>query len=188
MFEINIEPDLKLREIQMSDSAFIFSIIDKDREYLREWLPFVDDTRMVEDTENFIKSVLAGPADRIETVYVIIYENQPAGLIGYRNTDRANHKTELGYWIAKDLQGKGIVTKACKALINFAFEIFNMNRIQICVSIDNHKSKAIPLRLGFKFEGIQRAGEYLNDHFTNLEIYSMLRSEWAHQSENNETL
>lgn len=188
MFEINIEPNLKLRAIQISDAASIFSIIDRDREYLREWLPFVDYTRMVDDTETFIKSMQAEPADRIQTVYVIIYNDQPAGLIGFRFTDRANYKTELGYWIARDLQGKGIVTKACKALINLAFEMYNMNRIQICVSVDNLKSKAIPLRLGFTFEGVQRDGEYLNDQFTNLEIYSMLKHEWAYQTENHETL
>jgi ribosomal-protein-serine acetyltransferase len=182
MYELDVNNDIRLREIQMSDAPTIFSIIEKDRQYLRTWLPFVDYTRMVEDTEAFIKSVHAAPLDQKELTYVIIYKNQVAGIIGFRRTEKANHKTEIGYWLAEDMQGKGLVTLACSQLIRMCFEFLNMNRVQIKVSVDNHKSKRIPKQLGFTYEGIERDGEFLNDHYTDIEVYSLLKKEWLHHN------
>jgi len=156
----------------------IFSIIDKDRNYLREWLPFVDYTRMVEDTEAFIKGIHAEPLDRKETTFVIIEENKVIGIIGFRSTDKANHKTEIGYWLAQDKQGKGFVTKSCQSLLTLAFTTMNMNRVMIKCAVNNNKSIAIPKRLGFKFEGIERSGEFLNGKYVDLEVYSFLKQEW----------
>jgi ribosomal-protein-serine acetyltransferase len=188
MFEVDVEQGIRLREIQMTDAHAIFQIIDRDREYMRVWLPFVDFTRIVEDTETFIKNAHAEPADRNKTIYIIMHKNQLAGLISFKYTDRANHKTELGYWLAQDQQGKGLVTKSCKALINLAFERMGMHRVQIRVSVDNLRSKSIPIRLGFKFEGIERDGEFLNGHYTDLEVYSILKNEWLHHNGNSKAL
>jgi ribosomal-protein-serine acetyltransferase len=54
-----------------------------------------------------------------------------------------------------------------------------MNRIQIRVGVVNVKSKNIPKRLGYKFEGVERCGELLISGYTDLEVYSMLKSEFA---------
>lgn len=179
MFEIDVTEKLGLREIEMSDAPQVFKIINRDREYLREWLPFVDYTRIVEDTEIFIKDVYSQPGERVEIVYVIIHENEIVGLTNYKHIDRANHKIEIGYWLSYDKQGLGIVSRCCKKMIGFAFTTMNMNRISIKCAINNSKSSKIPKRLNFKFEGIERAGEFLNGHFVDLEIFSLLKTEWA---------
>jgi ribosomal-protein-serine acetyltransferase len=90
-----------------------------------------------------------------------------------------NGKTEIGYWLSEPLQGKGIVTKSTKKLIEIAFEKEQMNRIQIKCAVDNLPSKRIPQRLSFTLEGIEREGELLaNKEYTDLEVYSLLRSDY----------
>jgi ribosomal-protein-serine acetyltransferase len=178
MFEIEVNNEVKLREIQMSDAPDIFSIIDCDRLYLRKWLPFVDYTKIVDDTENFIKNVHAAPADIKELTYVILYNNKVVGLVGLRSTDRANHKSEIGYWLAENMQGKGLVTLSCQKLIELCFNVLKMNRMQIKVATENYRSKKIPFRLGFRFEGIEREGEFLNGKHVDIEVYSLLKKEW----------
>ena len=185
MYDLNVSTDLRLREIEMSYAQQIFSIIDKDREYLREWLPFVDYTRMVEDTEAFIKGIHAEPSDKKETTFVIIQENKVVGIIGFRGTDRANHKTEIGYWLAHDKQGQGLITNSCKTLLALSFTTLNMNRVMIKCAINNSKSNAIPKRLGFKFEGIERSGEFLNGKYVDLDVYSLLKQEWKQMNNAN---
>lgn len=182
MIEVIVDSHLRMREIQMSDAGPIFKIINKDREYLRTWLPFVDYTRMVEDTERFIKTVHAGQNEHKEMVYVILNDNEIVGIIGFRNTDKTNHKTEIGYWLAQDQQGKGIVTRCVKALVALAFEKMRMNRVQIRVAVENQKSKAIPVRLGFKLEGREREGEYLNSHYVDLDVFGLLKKEWLNEA------
>jgi ribosomal-protein-serine acetyltransferase len=154
MFNINVDNELQLREIRMTDASQLFQIIDKERDYLRQWLPFVDFTAKIEDTESFIKNVLDETNVNREIVCVMLYYNQVAGLISFKNTDRANNITEIGYWLSESNQGKGLVTKACRKLVDLAFNTMALNRVQISVGVNNIKSKAIPGRLGFKFEGI----------------------------------
>ena len=53
-----------------------------------------------------------------------------------------------------------------------------MNRVEIRCATGNKKSCAIPERLGFTFEGIQRNGGWLYDRFVDYRIYSILANEW----------
>ncbi|MGZ4059871.1 MAG: GNAT family N-acetyltransferase, partial [Bacteroidia bacterium] len=71
------------------------------------------------------------------------------------------------------------ITRSCKAIINKAFQILHLNRIEIKCGTENYKSQGIPERLNFKKEGIIRQGEILNNKFIDLYLYSMLRSDWG---------
>ena len=66
------------------------------------------------------------------------------------------------------------MTKACKVFVDYAFEGMKMNRVEIRCAVENSKSRAIPLRLGFKEEGRIRCGEWLYDHFVDHVIYSQI--------------
>ena len=115
---------------------------------------------------------------RKEWVYVIHYNSVFAGIIGFRDTDKLNHKTELGYWLSFPFQKKGIITNCVKFLVNHRFSSSKTNRIQIRCAEGNVSSKGIPQRVGFKFEGIERDGELLADgKYVNLEVYSLLKSD-----------
>ncbi|MGQ8335670.1 GNAT family N-acetyltransferase [Sunxiuqinia sp. A32] len=177
---LQVNNNIRLERLNMNHAFQVFQAIDQNREFLSPWLPFVQDTSTQEDTESFIQTVTnKSNADRDE-VFVIWVKNYFAGLIGYKDTDRVNWKTEIGYWLIKSMCGKGIVTLSVKELCNFAFSQMNMNRIQVKCAIGNQKSAAIPKRLGFHFEGIERAGEKHRQGYLDLEIYSMLKDEWEH--------
>ena len=175
--QITVDNEIKLKEIDIDDANEIFDLIDNNRKYLRKWLPFVDATQKVEDTLNFIKSVRNKNFEEREITTIIIYKEQKVGVIGFRDTDKLNHKTEIGYWLAKKYQGNGIIIRSCKALINYAFNNLNMNRITIKYAIENTKSSKIPKKLNFKFEGIEREGEYINDVYHDLNVYGLLKKE-----------
>jgi ribosomal-protein-serine acetyltransferase len=64
-------------------------------------------------------------------------------------------------------------------MINLAFRNMEMNRIQIRCGVGNEKSSAIPRRLGFKYEGTERNGERHNQRYIDLEVFSLLKHEWA---------
>ena len=175
---IEVHEDITLKPIQLSDAPAIFSTIDSQRDYLGKWLPFVNWTKEVSDTENFIKSVIEAPKDKCEYVFVIQFKDEFAGIIGFKDTDRLNKKTEIGYWLSEPFQGKGIVIKSVERLKEFAFNVLKINRIQIKCAVGNDKSKKIPQKLNFKLEGIERAGELLSDgNFTDLAVYSLLKDD-----------
>lgn len=156
----------------------IFEAIDTDRDFLKVWLPFVELTQQVSDTENFVKSIVGQKGRKKDELYSIWYKEEFAGLIGFKDTDWINHRSELGYWITSDMQGKGIVTSCVKELLRFSFQKIKFNRVQIKVAVGNHKSAAIPKRLGFHFEGVEREGEFHNNGYLDLEVYSLLKKDW----------
>lgn len=174
--KIVVDNDVVLERLKMKHVDDIFNTIISQREYLREWLPFVDFTNERKDTEEFVKYQLS-LGDR-EFTYAIIEKTEFAGLIGLKEIDYINHKTEIGYWLSEKSQGKGLVTKSSKALINYAFNKLDINRIQLRVAVGNGKSVRVAKRLNFKEEGIERAGELHGDVYMDLHVFSLLKNEF----------
>ncbi|MPN07345.1 putative ribosomal N-acetyltransferase YdaF [bioreactor metagenome] len=176
--ELIVDNKIKLRQLIQEDAADIFAAINSQREYLGKWLPFVEQTKSVFDTQSFVDSIIDLPKDKMEYTFTIRIDGSLAGLIGFKSADRANRKTEIGYWLSEEHQGKGVMTKSVKRLCEFAFQELNMNRIQIKCAVGNSASIAVPERLGFMREGIERDGELLTGAlFTDLYIFSLLFSE-----------
>ncbi len=106
-----------------------------------------------------------------------------AGGVRYHEIDWSNRMTELGYWISEGFEGKGLVTKTCRVLIDYAFNELGLNRIVISCAAENQKSCAIPEKLGFKQEGILRQSELLQDRFVDMLIYGLLVKEWQDKNQ-----
>jgi ribosomal-protein-serine acetyltransferase len=174
---ITIDQDLVLHPARPSDAPDLFSLIDQGRLYLREWLPFIDHSFSASDTALYLRNVTA-PGNLHDQVYTIRHKGRVAGIIGYKEIDRINNKLEIGYWLGEHFQGKGIMLRSCKTLVDKAFTSMGMNRVQVRVAVGNDKSSRIPTQLGFTLEGIMREGEWLRGQFVDLQVYSMLRREW----------
>jgi ribosomal-protein-serine acetyltransferase len=178
MFSLRIDDALELRLLEECDAEAIFAVIDENRGHLREWLPWLNDAKSVEDTRNFIRSVLDQWARNDGFSAGIWYHGQPVGAIGYHSIDWLNCSTSIGYWLSASHQGRGLMTKACRAMVEHAFSQLGLNRVEIRCATGNQKSRAIPERLGFTHEGISRQAEWLYDHFVDLAVYSMLADDW----------
>jgi ribosomal-protein-serine acetyltransferase len=176
MIIIRIDTEIELKQLEQSDSRDIFKTIDSQREYLGKWLPFVAFTKEISDSDKFVDSVVNAPEERFEYVFAIRKQNEFIGLIGFKDTDKLNQKTEIGYWLSEGFQKQGIVTRSVEKLCDFAFNKQEINRVQIKCAVGNRSSIKIPRKLGFKLEGIERDGELLTGNlFTDLEIYSKLK-------------
>ncbi|WP_372647803.1 GNAT family N-acetyltransferase [Draconibacterium sp.] len=178
MEHIRVNHKIRLELINSSMAEIVFQAIDRDREYLKKWLPFVQHTSKIEDTQAFIDSI-SRSSNKSDLIFTIWYNEEFAGLIGFKDTDWVNRKTEIGYWLAEEMQGKGIITACVEKLVRFAFQKQKMNRIQIKVAEENLQSEKIPQKLGFVYEGTERQGEHHNTGYVNLKIYSKLKHEIA---------
>jgi len=176
MEHIRINDKIRLEKVKTSMAPVIFQTIDRDREYLKEWLPFVNFTKKERDTELFIESI-SSPENVKDEIFSIWYNEAFAGLVGFKDTDWINKKTEIGYWLAQPMQGKGIIVACVQKLLAYAFQKLKLNRVQIKVADGNLKSEAIPRKLSFTLEGIERAGELHGKSYLNLKIYSRLASD-----------
>jgi len=146
--------------------------------FLRDWLPWVDHNDSVADTEEFIARAVAQDREGNGFQCVARYRGAIVGVIGFYHVDWFHKHVEVGYWLAEDYQRRGIVTRACRALVGFAFTEWRLHRVAIHVAAANQRSRAVPERLGFTEEGTLRQAQWVNDRFHDTVVYGMLRAEW----------
>lgn len=182
MFAYRIRDRLELRLLGYGDAEELFALIDTNRGYLREWLPWLDATTTLADVQGFIRRALQQLADNQGFVGAICLDGPIVGLIGYRDIVWHHRVGSLWYWLDPTHQGQGIMTAACGAVVEHAFTALELNRVVIACATGNTRSRAIPERLGFTLEGTLRQAEWLYDHFVDHALYALLRRDWPAKS------
>ena len=107
-------------------------------------------------------------------------DGRPIGTLGYYKwSPSASYQAEMGYDLEKEHWGKGIMTEAMNAVIDFGFERMGLNRIEVFIMPRNKRSLKLIRRLGFEREGLLRQ-RYFDEHgnFADDVLFSMLRSDW----------
>lgn len=177
--ELPLFAEAMLKLLTVEDAVDMYRLIDGNRSYLREWLPWVDYSMAVEDTVTFISGSLDQKERNQGLHFGIWYKGKLAGTVAVHRIDWANRKTEIGYWLAAEFQGKGLMTSAVTAyLCEYVFGEWQLNKVEIRAATQNAKSRAIPERLGFHLEGVLRQNECLYGRFVDHAVYSMLADEW----------
>lgn len=181
MFYFKLDDSSELRLFEEYHARDLFLVVDSNRSHLRQWLPWVDMTRRIEDSLDFIRTGRKQYADNLGFHAGIWVEGELAGVIGLHRINWANRRTGIGYWLAEGYQGRGLVTRACRVVLDYIFYDLGLNRAEIHCGADNIKSQAIPERLGFTREGMVRQAEWVNDHFVDHVAFGLLASEWDRQ-------
>lgn len=178
VFSKRVSAEILVRALEEGDAVELFKLTDANRSHLRRWLPWLDGTREEADTRQFVASAIKGAQESRSLVCGMWSEGRLCGVVGYNRLDWDNRIAVIGYWLAKDAAGKGIVTRCCRALVDHAFTEHKLNRVVIQVAVGNVRSQAIPDRLGFTREGIAREGEWLYDRYVDLAVNALLRRDW----------
>lgn len=178
MFTCQIDPSLEMRLWEDHHAEEMFRVVDANREHLRRWLPWVDASRHPDDARAFVRRALEQFARHDGFHAGIWLSGQIVGAIGLHYINWRVGKTEIGYWLTESGQGQGIMTRACRALINYVFGELKLNRVEIICASGNQRSRAVPTRLGFTEEGMLRQAGFLYDHHVDHVIYGSLAGEW----------
>ncbi|KGP72600.1 GNAT family N-acetyltransferase [Pontibacillus yanchengensis] len=178
MFTYQVDESTYLKLLEIRDTQPMFNIVNQNRSHLRQWMPWIDSTKKVQDTEAFIKSTLDKFSNSNGFDAAIWHKGEVAGVVGLHYINQTHGLTSIGYWLGKDFEGKGLMTKSVSSVIDYAFHTLKLNRIEIRCATENKRSQAIPERLGFSKEGVIRDAEYLYDHYVDHIVYGLLRREW----------
>jgi ribosomal-protein-serine acetyltransferase len=175
---IRIDQHIKLELTAEKHALGLFRAVDGDRAHLSEFLPWVEDMQSVDDFKAYIQNCEAMYRQQMEVSFVIMLDKHLVGRIGLHYLNMGNRNAAIGYWLNKQAEGKGIMTRCCTALINYGFNELGLQRIEIKAATTNEKSQAIPRRLAFQQEGILRQAELVGGKFLDLVLFAMLKEEW----------
>ena len=173
--------DIVLQDFTLENKDQLFELIDRNREHLRDWLFWVDFTKTPEDSLNFIESVMISNEQKKSLVLGMWRGNELLGAVFLVNIQ--DEFAELGYWICQEEQGKGYITVASQALINFTFENYAIAAIRIkCVAANTH-SHAVIRRLDLPCISIPDETQWIHGEQSTEEIAmfcgEITRPEWA---------
>jgi ribosomal-protein-serine acetyltransferase len=164
-----------LRRLTMDDLDPIWELVQSERDRVGRWMPWIELTNSIDDERTWLETVTADPSS-LDGCGMFVDETY-AGGIGL-SIGPFGVGGEIGYWIGSAWEGRGLVTAACRALIDIGFGERGLHRITIRAGVDNVRSRAIAERLGFREEGLEREGGRGMGQFYDLVTYGLLVHEW----------
>ena len=169
-----LDDEITLRTFVEADAQVIYETVLQNREHLQAFMHWMSPDYSLESAQEFIARAIENAAKKENTGFGMFRRTTFIGSIGFVHFDWKSRKTEIGYWLVKDEEGKGIVTAACRQLIRYSFNELDMNRIEIRCSAENLRSSGVPERLGFRKEGTLRDAEFRNGKLHDFNIYGLL--------------
>ena len=175
LFSQKIDDEIKLVFLQKPMAQELHKLITADADYLSQWLPWVGQVKTVADSETFIKESIEAFAAQKTLNVAICYHDKIVGITGYNRIHADLKKVVIGYWLGSKYQGKGIVTRVVKYLIQNSFENMAMEKVEIAHSVGNIPSQKVIERCGFVQEGIIKNAENLHGKIVDHVIYGIYK-------------
>ena len=166
----------RIRKWELSDAKDLAAALSnkKVQDNLRDGLPY---PYTEQDGKEFISAMLS--ADESETfAFAITVDNMVIGSISiFRQGNIHRQTAELGYYIAEEYWGKGIMTEAVKQICEYVFAKSDIIRIYAEPFAYNIASCRVLEKVGFQYEGTLRSNAVKNGKVIDMEMYSLLKAE-----------
>jgi RimJ/RimL family protein N-acetyltransferase len=155
-----VTPRLVVRCWEPRDAPLLKEAIDSSLDHLRPWMPWAQHEPQTLAEKVELLREFRGQFDLgANSVYAIFAAGEERVLGGTGLHPRIGPDgLEIGYWVRADAVGQGYATEATAALTRVAFEVADVDRVEIRCAPANHASAAIPPKLGYE---LRESGEDL---------------------------
>ena len=164
----------ELRALEPWQAGEFSRYVDGARSHLAPWLPWATSIMDEESARAFLQRYADRQAADEGRIYGIWLDGTLVGGTLFRTFDTASGVCELGVWLAPEAQGRGLITRAARHLIDWAFRVRGLVRVEWCCSVDNQPSIAVARRLGMTREGVLRSAFLVNDVRQDVEVWALL--------------
>ena len=185
--EVRVRPletqRLVLAPVDPSDAQELWHAVDASRPHLERWLPWVPFNSDADASWRYADAS-ANDWDHARACRFTIRErphhgtgHRLLGVVGLEALAHLHQSAELGYWLRSDVTGRGYMTEAARAVVTWAFQRANANRVRVAAATDNHASLAVIGRLGFRFEGIARQAERCQGRWLDHALFALIAAD-----------
>jgi len=175
---LNVDAHTSLQLYHTHDAQAFLELLHKNKAHLRPWINWVDAINTLHDAEQLIKARITS-FEAQESISLFIVQNQKIiGSIGMFHWRKDIKCAEVGYWIDKDFENKGILSKTLSVLITYLFNQVQLNKIELQFNALNKASGAIAKKFNFKIEGIIRANYAINGTLEDSVLAGLLHTDW----------
>ncbi|MBK8251693.1 MAG: GNAT family N-acetyltransferase [Polyangiaceae bacterium] len=167
---------LFLVPIDVNDGQDLWFAVNGSRDTLRRFLPWVSYHNDITASVRFAEAC-ALDWDQGRAFRFVIRDREKKkllGVVGLESLVHMHRSCELGYWLTDEASGKGFMTEAASAALDYAFGRIGAHRVRIAAATDNHPSLGVIGRLGFRFEGIAREAEWCDGRWLDHAVFALL--------------
>jgi RimJ/RimL family protein N-acetyltransferase len=169
-----------LRLWQTDDADELVAALDGDEEIAR-WLDSIPQPYTPADARAWLSQTGQAWSDGTGAPFAVVdaASGRLLGGIGIRWTDRLNRIGEVGYWLRRDVRGRGLTTRALRLLTDWALEAAGCERLVLRADTKNVPSLRVAERAGFVREGVERSARFSarQGRRVDFAVYSRLPSD-----------
>jgi ribosomal-protein-serine acetyltransferase len=177
MFRIPLDDAADLRPLEPHEAPEFLALIERERDHFGPWLPWGASIDSEDKARAFIQRLADRQAADQGRGYAIWLDDEMVGGALFRTFDSTYGNCEIGVWLAMHATGRGLITKACNVLIDWAFNERGMHRVEWHAASENEASIRTAKRLGMHRDGVLRQSFGYRNKRHDEEIWSLLRTD-----------
>ncbi|MFG2625373.1 GNAT family N-acetyltransferase [Streptomyces sp. NPDC048473] len=182
MFAISLGDDgAELRPLEIWQAQEFLAHMDRAREIVDPWIPFASFATDLDSARALLRRYAEKQAADTGRLYGIWLDGTLVGGVLFRIFDTESGNCEVGCWLEPAGEGRGLVTRAARKLIDWAVNERGMHRVEWDASAANTRSIAVAKRLGMTRDGVLRENYLYRGERHDSEIWSVLAREWRAQ-------
>ncbi|MCU6668160.1 50S ribosomal protein L7/L12-serine acetyltransferase [Enterobacteriaceae bacterium H4N4] len=171
---IPVTERIELRAVDERYTTELHGLVIKNKAWLQESLNWPQFVGTEDDTRQNIQSNQMLHQRGYAKMFLIFCESEMVGVLSFNAIEPLNKTGYIGYWLDESHQGKGIISQALQAFIDYYVERNEIRRFVIKCRVANLASNQVALRNGFLLEGCLKQAEFLNGHFDDQNIYARI--------------
>jgi len=180
MFEVSLgDDDAVLRPLEPWRAEEFLAHMERGREFIGRFVALADAVPDLAGSRALLEAYAQKAATDTGRIYGIW---TGAGLVGgvlFRTMDVAGGTAEAGCWLEPSAVGRGLVTRAARAIIDWAVRERGIHRVEWLCSVENTASSAVARRLGMTLEGVLRESYPHRGRRHDVEVWAVLAHEWT---------
>jgi ribosomal-protein-serine acetyltransferase len=180
MFQLPVDDEVALVLAEERHAQVMTDLIVRNQRRLARWEPWAEQPASLDATRAYIRAALDDflRGRQISTIIAVDKAKRFIGRCGVRINPYAA-SGDIGYWIDADYEGRGITSRAARALISSVFDELGLTRMELRTSVDNKRSRALAERLGFSFEGVLPGGLRFSHRADDVALYGVTAAQWS---------
>ena len=178
MSSINLTEDARLCPLEPWQAKEFLAHLDRARETVAPWIPWASRSHDLASATATLQRYADGAARDALRLYGIWLDGTLVGGTMFVAFDAEIGNCEIGVWLEPSATGRGLITRAARVLIDWAFTTRGMHRVEWHCNPDNTNSSNVARRLGMTREGLLRQAYPWNGKRNDTEIWAILAHEW----------
>ncbi len=167
---------IRIRKFQLDDAQPLWEAVRESLDELLPWMPWCDPGYAIRDAREWVESRADAWERHIEMTFAIEdRQGRLLGSCGLNRFDLPNRMANLGYWVRTSATRQGVATAAVEQLIELAFGMTQLHRIEIMMSVHNDPSRRVAEKCGAQQEAVLRERVWCNGTLHDAYVYARLR-------------